>query len=212
MAQNGDKLETGTTPTPSASSMPWHQTAERIAELAKDKQRRSSILDRAADASADVMKGGDPHRFATALESDPEAAQMLEQVRQLSSEEGRIAAMRELGVHVKGDATEKFGITDPVADRLLAESEALRTPEGRARLLSEYTSDAQAALADRVRDKLSPLEERRAAAAELLPSGPKGLRRDGKDRGAMAGIVFAFLTLTGVVIAGVVVLGILVAS
>jgi len=138
---------------------------------------------------------------------DPEAAKVVESAQTLVTEDGRRAAMRELGVHMSGRLAERYGVEDAEAQKLLESSRALRTREGRQSLLAQYAGNVDAEnLMARLHDRSLSIDDRRELVGSLLKNDKVTgtLKKAGK--GLVVGAIILLVVLALVLIGGVAIL------
>ncbi len=130
--------------------------------------------------------------------------------RALATDEGRRSVLKELGVHVSGKLAERYGVEDAEAQKILDESRALRTREGRAKILATYAGEMPEQLQQRVAGR--SIVEKREAIERLLANDTMktGLKRAGK--GILIGAVVLIVVLLGVLIGAVALLDSLVSG
>lgn len=206
----------------STQQMPWRRRAElasdAIAEAEPSDERRDQFAEAATALGThlndELANAGDDERRAAARAANEFAAKQAQKAgvnidgagvsdvaRELTTEEGRTKAMRELGVHMSGRLAERYGVSDEEAVRLLEASQAMRTREGRAKVMAEYaTGPTGEELTAHLTGRSLSIEDRRSAVRELLSHErvTGGLKRAGK--GILIGGVILLVVLVGILI------------
>jgi len=217
-----------------SQQMPWRRRAEVasdvIAETGAPEERRdrfaeaatalnSHLNDELANATDDDRRDAERAASEFAAEHaqkagvDIDGAGVSDAARELTTEEGRTNAMRELGVHMSGRLAERYGVSDAEADQLLEASRAMRTREGRAKVMAEYaTGPTGEDLTAHLTGRSLSIEDRRSAVRDLLSHErvTGGLKRAGK--GILIGGVILLVVLVGILIGAVALLDALVSG
>ncbi|MGI6879918.1 hypothetical protein [Microbacterium sp. gxy059] len=210
-AASGAQAEAGGATAPAASQVvadaiggrfPWATShVEWAAQVPwKDADAaRGAVGERVSSALRDAAPGSRTERARRHIE----ASGVTDDAQKLATAEGRSEAQRELGVYAAGKLGERFGLADGEAARLLQESRALATREGRQRMLAEQAGRTHDALALRS----GSIQERREQTRALLESTAGASLPQRAARGAIVGGVIALVVLILVLIACVSLLG-----
>jgi len=214
--------------------MPWRRRAELEGDVAVDAGAVDERHDRLAEAATalgahlndELANASEVERRAAEQAAselaakhaqkagvDIDGAGISDAARELTTEEGRTKAMRELGVHMSGRLAERYGVSDEEATQLLDASRAMRTREGRAKVLAEYATGATGeGLTTHLTARGLSIEDRRSIVGELLTNErvTGGLKKAGK--GILIGGVILLVVLVGILIGAVALLDALVSG